>query len=86
MPCEVDIHAIRDGEDKLIGTIGYDEDVGHFFVKPTDEPLLDSILTTPIYTKDGEIDAVDDPEAFMEGLCRHYKSFALRASEVREVD
>jgi hypothetical protein len=66
----------------FVGTITLEG--GRFSVDPPDSNLLNGILEDPVYLqRNGEmvdVFAQQDPEAFMKGLWKHYKSQGLRAS------
>lgn len=57
------------------------------FLLTGDVELAERLLSQPVFVlRDGEladVSAEDDPEAWLRGLHRHYKSPYLRATEVK---
>ena len=77
----------QDAHDVRVGTIRYMD--GHFHLDPADSALLRNIAQGSVIVREEgtpqrTVYAKDEPEVFMRGLHRHYKSAYLRASEVSE--
>ena len=71
----------NEGNDVERGTITLKD--GALVAIPSDDPFLARIIDHPIMLIDGTVTA-GQPEKFLRGLHRQYKSAYLRASEVSE--
>lgn len=70
-----------DGEDQLMGRIGWDG--SKLFAKPVDSTLLQTVLNSAVVVA-GSVLTRDDGEEFLANLCRQFRGAYLRVSEMQE--
>lgn len=82
----------EEGEEETnLGSITWDGKKFTIHVGPDGTRLqMENLLKFPVFLHDDDdttlVYSKDDPETFMDHLCNHYKSWALRASSVECVD